>query len=101
MAHDGSAPEGDTIFHLTAAGLQAAAGLGPADERAIFRVVSAGNVFLSLRAAGNGGAAILAALEQGDRVEIRILPPVDAVHVEVGKPGAVRDAGSLAGWGPR
>jgi hypothetical protein len=34
-------------------------------------------------------------------VEIRILPPVDAVHVEVGRPGAVRDAGAAAGWGSR
>jgi len=53
-----------------------ATGRGPDDEPAIFRVDVAGNAFLRLRAAGNAASGLLAALEAGDRVEVRVLPPL-------------------------
>ena len=53
-----------------------ATGRGPDDEPAVFRVVRARGAYLELRAAGNAGAEALAALEAGDRVEVRVLPPV-------------------------
>jgi len=66
-----------SAIKLTAAGIQAeATGRGPDDEPAIFRVVPARGARLELRAAGNAAGEALAGLEAGDRVEVRVLPPL-------------------------
>lgn len=54
-----------------------ATGRGPDDAPPVFRVVRVRGAHLELRAAGNAGAEALAALEAGDRVEVRVLPPLD------------------------
>lgn len=83
--------DADQRVSLTAYGL-AMAGRDAPDDVAAFFVVAAGNAFLRLRAAGNAASGLLAALEPGDRVEVRLVPLVSAA------PGSLTEGGRRAGW---